>query len=264
MQNLVIRSISALVYASIFIVAILYSPYSYTVLIIVFAAISLWEFNRIINFKSFIPFILLPLIVLYQKQFIMGKEIIFLLAITILYSIRLIINLYSKKSIYPSTFFDKLDAGIRYIILPFLFLILLPFVNNTYQPYITITILILIWVNDSFAFLIGKNFGKTKLFEKVSPKKTIEGFIGGFAFTVVSGSLISYYSHIYSIKNGIIIAIIVVVFGTLGDLVESKFKRQANVKDSGTIMPGHGGVLDRLDSLLFLAPFAYVYIHFIM
>ena len=124
--------------------------------------------------------------------------------------------------------------------------------------------MLLIWTNDSFAFLVGKNFGKHKLFEKVSPKKTIEGFIGGLVFSIIVGVIIGQYSGIFSISSWIIIAIIVAVFGSLGDLVESKFKRQANIKDSGTIMPGHGGLLDRLDSLFFLAPFVYLYIHYIM
>lgn len=122
----------------------------------------------------------------------------------------------------------------------------------------------MIWTNDSFAFFVGKNFGKHKLFESVSPKKTIEGFIGGLLFAIIAGFLIGKYSTYFSISNWIIIAVIVAIFGSLGDLVESKFKRQAKVKDSGTIMPGHGGLLDRLDSLFFLAPFVYLYIHYIM
>mgnify|MGYP003387074849 FL=1 len=124
--------------------------------------------------------------------------------------------------------------------------------------------MILIWINDSFAYLVGKNFGRRKLFESVSPKKTIEGFLGGLSFSIGTGYLISHYVQDYSTQNWIIIAMIVSVIGTIGDLVESKFKRQANIKDSGNIMPGHGGILDRLDSLLFVAPFVYLYINFII
>ncbi len=121
-------------------------------------------------------------------------------------------------------------------------------------------IVISIWVNDSFAYLVGKNFGKNKLFERISPKKTIEGFVGGLVFTIVTGVVFAQYLHLFSLLNGIVMAIIISVFGTYGDLVESKFKRQANVKDSGNIMPGHGGILDRLDSLFFVAPFIYFYL----
>ena len=97
----------------------------------------------------------------------------------------------------------------------------------------------------------------------VSPKKTIEGFIGGIVFTMIAAVVISYYSDLLSRVHWIILSIIVSVMGTLGDLIESKFKREANIKDSGNIMPGHGGMLDRLDSLIFIAPFVYLYLYFL-
>ena len=97
----------------------------------------------------------------------------------------------------------------------------------------------------------------------VSPKKTIEGFIGGIVFTMIAAVVISYYSDLLSRLHWIILSIIVSVMGTLGDLIESKFKREANIKDSGNIMPGHGGMLDRLDSLIFIAPFVYLYLYFL-
>lgn len=97
----------------------------------------------------------------------------------------------------------------------------------------------------------------------VSPKKTIEGFIGGIVFTMIAAVVISYYSDLLSRFHWIILSIIVSVMGTLGDLIESKFKREANIKDSGNIMPGHGGMLDRLDSLIFIAPFVYLYLYFL-
>ncbi|CAL2076764.1 Phosphatidate cytidylyltransferase [Tenacibaculum sp. 190524A02b] len=264
MQNLLTRSISALVYAIIFISAILYSVDSYSILIALFAIICLWEFTKLIQFKNFIPYLLLPLIISYLKWYVSERINLFILIATLLSSIQLLYNLYKHKADKPQNFMDKLDLCIRYVILPFTYLMILPIIENTYQPYIIIYIVILIWTNDSFAYLVGKNFGKTKLFEKVSPKKTIEGFIGGLVFSLIIGVLIGYISATFSILNWIIIALIVSIFGTLGDLIESKFKRQANVKDSGTIMPGHGGLLDRLDSLYFLAPFVYLYIHFLL
>ena len=127
-----------------------------------------------------------------------------------------------------------------------------------------ICVLVMIWTNDSFAFFVGKNIGKRKLFVSVSPKKTQEGFIGGLLFTLLSAYIISKYNNDYTLMNWLTIGFIISVIGTLGDLVESKFKRQANIKDSGNIMPGHGGMLDRLDSILFAAPFIYLYINFII
>lgn len=264
MQNLITRSISALIYVAVFLFAILYSPKTYIALIIFFAIICLWELSKIIQLRNIIPYLLLPIIVFLCKEYASKNTLLFTLIITLLSSFKLLYHLYSVDKIYPSFFFQKIDVCIRYIITPFTFLILLPFINETYQPNLIISIIVLIWINDSFAYLVGRKFGKTKLFERVSPKKTIEGFVGGLVFAIVTGIIISYYLQQFSVINWILIAIIVSVFGTLGDLVESKFKRQANVKDSGKIMPGHGGLLDRLDSLFFLAPFVYLYIHFLM
>jgi phosphatidate cytidylyltransferase len=125
-----------------------------------------------------------------------------------------------------------------------------------YNPKILISIIVLIWTNDTFAYLVGKNFGKNKLFPSVSPKKTIEGFMGGVVFTCIASVLLSkFYIESTILYIWIIIAIIVSFFSTLGDLIQSKFKRVAGVKDSGNIMPGHGGILDRLDSIIFVVPF---------
>lgn len=102
------------------------------------------------------------------------------------------------------------------------------------------------------------------MFPSVSPRKTVEGFLGGLTFSLLAAFLISKLNFDFSVLDWLIIGLIVSVVGTIGDLVESKFKRQAKIKDSGTIMPGHGGILDRLDSLLFAAPFVYLYINFII
>jgi phosphatidate cytidylyltransferase len=103
---------------------------------------------------------------------------------------------------------------------------------------------------------VGKNFGKNKLFPSVSPKKTIEGFMGGVVFTCIASVLLSkFYIESTILYIWLVIAIIVSIFSTLGDLIQSKFKRVAGVKDSGNIMPGHGGILDRLDSIIFVVPF---------
>ncbi len=122
---------------------------------------------------------------------------------------------------------------------------------------------ILVWVNDTFAYLIGKTVGKQKLFPRISPKKTVEGFLGGLFFSCVSSYFIAKFTGTLDFTTWLIMSIIISVFGTLGDLIESKYKRQANVKDSGVIMPGHGGLLDRLDSIIFAAPFIYLFLRLI-
>ena len=119
---------------------------------------------------------------------------------------------------------------------------------------------ILVWVNDSFAYLIGKNFGKTKLLERISPNKTVEGFLGGMLFSFIGAWVLSHYFTNLSFVNWFAFAAIVSTFGVLGDLIESMFKRQAGVKDSSNFIPGHGGFLDRLDSIIFSAPFIFIYL----
>ena len=260
MHNLLTRSISGIVYVSLFLFAIWYDPKSYIAITGVFAAICIWEFSKIVQLKNFLPYILLAISIFYFPHRVSEKVVIFLLIATLLCSIRLIYNLYNKTKNYPKANIDKFDLSI----LPFSFLISIPFIFGDYQPKIVICILIFIWVNDSFAYLVGKNLGKRKLFESVSPKKTIEGFIGGWVFSLIAAYFITQQHTDSQIKlvDWIIIASILSIFGTIGDLIESKFKRQANIKDSGTIMPGHGGMLDRLDSLFFAAPFVFLYLYF--
>lgn len=145
--------------------------------------------------------------------------------------------------------------------MPFVFITSIPFINGNYHPKIIIGIFILIWTSDSFAYIVGSSIGKTKLYEKISPNKTVEGVIGGLIASLVIAYFMSKYITILTTLSWVIIALIVVVFGVLGDLTESKFKREAKVKDSSNFIPGHGGFLDRLDSIIFSAAFVYVYLH---
>ncbi|PHS64712.1 MAG: hypothetical protein COB12_07835 [Flavobacterium sp.] len=149
---------------------------------------------------------------------------------------------------------------IFYIISGFIFLSLIPSIEGTFEPKIILGIFILAWTNDTFAYLVGKQFGKRKLMEKISPKKTIEGFFGGMVGALIASFLFFNYSSLYSLIIWLILAILVSVLGTTGDLIQSKFKRLAGVKDSGKIMPGHGGVYDRLDSIIFASPFIYLFL----
>ena len=118
------------------------------------------------------------------------------------------------------------------------------------------------WLNDTFAYLCGSAFGKHKLFPRISPKKSWEGSVGGGIITIGAGLAIAPYIDGITIVDAGVISAIVVVFGSFGDLVESMFKRCIEVKDSGHIMPGHGGVFDRLDSILFALPAIFVYLAF--
>ena len=247
------------------ITAILYSKESYIVLISLFGFISIREFLNLLKFNNIIIYMLfIGLIYLPFSSLDSSVLIDVLLVLSLSGSIQLLVNLFIKKKNYPSSTIQKLDISIRYLLLSFAFLILLPFINGGYEASVILSLIIFIWVNDSFAFFVGKNLGKRKLFESVSPKKTIEGFLGGVFFSLITAFLVSYFCDFLSLTNLLVISLIASIIGTIGDLVESKFKRQANTKDSGTIMPGHGGILDRLDSLLFVAPFVYLYIHYLI
>lgn len=128
-----------------------------------------------------------------------------------------------------------------------------------------LTVFILVWISDTFAYLVGRKWGKHPLASKISPKKTVEGFVGGAIFTVPFSILLSHIFPFMATIHFVMLAILVVIFGNLGDLFESKIKRSLNIKDSGTRLGGHGGFLDRFDSILFAGPACYFYlVHFIL
>jgi phosphatidate cytidylyltransferase len=150
-----------------------------------------------------------------------------------------------------------------YLIGGFVCLTLIPGQGDSFEPKIIFGIFLLVWSNDSFAYLIGKNIGKRKLFKRVSPNKTIEGFLGGLIGSIILSFIIFKYTLIFNFGIWMALAILVSVFGTIGDLIQSKFKRNADVKDSGIMMPGHGGIYDRLDSILFASPLIFIFLEIV-
>lgn len=128
------------------------------------------------------------------------------------------------------------------------------------MPIFILALFVLIWLNDTGAYLIGSMLGKHRLFARISPKKSWEGFFGGLAVAVLGSQLLAALDPLYSHLQWMGLAIVVVAFGTWGDLIESLLKRTIGVKDSGNLLPGHGGMLDRFDSLLLAAPASYIYI----
>tara|TARA_B110000285_G_scaffold129917_1_gene146071 strand:- start:125 stop:919 length:795 start_codon:yes stop_codon:yes gene_type:complete len=264
MRNLLKRSFSGIIFVLIFISAILFSKESYIALITLCGFLCIWEFIRMIKLKSYASYVFFVIVMFLMIKRPESYGIALILIITILSSVFLVYQLFAKKEISFANDRVKLGVTIRYVIFSICFLVLLPFYENSFHPYLMISVLSIIWVNDSFAFLVGKNFGRNKLFASVSPKKTMEGFFGGLVFSLLAAIFISKFNVDFSMLNWMVISVLVSVIGTVGDLVESKFKRQANIKDTGNIMPGHGGILDRLDSLLFAAPFVYLYINFII
>ena len=266
------RSISGAIYVFLLIACILHSTESFFILFGIFLLITVVEFCDLVQINKIIPLLIAggAYFLFYTTNF--QQDLIYwskpalvptlsALALTLFISIKCMVFLFDNKSTQIGTV-SKYSYLIGYIILPFVFITKIPFGDKGYNPKIIIGIFILIWTNDTFAYIVGKSIGKTKLFERISPKKTIEGFVGGVIFAIIASYIIAkYYIEIKEANTyiWIIIAVIVGVFGTIGDLIESKFKRIAGVKDSGIIMPGHGGILDRLDSVIFVAPIVFLF-----
>lgn len=250
------RALSGAVYIALLLGCISYSKESLAILFGIFMLIGVYEFCKItqLNYYFSIPFAAVSYCLLWNKNQMIDLKT-FLISFAIIVSVKLLFYLFSLQK----TFFKigtRYLLLIGYIIIPFIITNYVALGKKGYNPKILISILILIWANDTFAYLVGKNIGRNKLFPSVSPKKTIEGFIGGLVFTILSSILLSkFYIESKILYIWIVIAIIVSIFSTLGDLIQSKFKRVAGVKDSGKIMPGHGGILDRLDSIIFVIPF---------
>ena len=135
--------------------------------------------------------------------------------------------------------------------------------NSPFDPSLILLMFVLTWTFDTFAYLFGVRFGKTKIMPSVSPKKSLEGFVGGFIFTIISAYLTVSYFPSLELNHAIVISIFLPFTATLGDFIESHYKRQAGVKDSGDFIPGHGGMLDRMDAFMITIPVLYIYLHII-
>ena len=162
---------------------------------------------------------------------------------------------FSSRGTFLSTLY-----GVIYLAVPLAVFPLIAFVSGSYDFRLLFGFFIILWTYDSFAYLTGVLLGKHKIYPSISPKKSWEGFAGGLIFAVASAFIIAGYFGILSKYEWIVVAVIVVIFGTIGDFFESFLKRKANLKDSGNIIPGHGGILDRFDSVLFSIPAVFLYL----
>ena len=266
MKELTKRTLSGILFVIILITSIQFKL-ACIGLFYVFGLLCLTEFNRLIEHKSFVSYLIFTAIyflfsfgsITFQDGNIINEVSQIFHVISIFVNLFLIKDLFSQKEL-PNLISNQFINTTFYITSGFVFLILIAFNFGEYNSQLILGIFLLIWTNDSFAYIIGKNFGKQKLFLSISPKKTVEGFLGGVFFAAIGSYFIASLVPLLNFTNWLIISVLISVFGTLGDLVESKYKRQASVKDSGKIMPGHGGMLDRLDSAIFAAPFIYLFL----
>ena len=265
MSNLQQRVLTGLLGGFIFIAGIWFNEWSFGVLFLGLTFLGMLEFYKLVADKGFAPnhnlgvllgtglFILIFLI---QKGLI-HSHLLFLLPPVLM--LTLIAELFRKKE-KPFINTALTYLGVFYVAAPFAMLNLLGFFNGDYSGYLILGIVVLIWTADTGAYFSGKTLGRHKLFERISPGKTWEGWLGGTLLCGLVAYVLSRYLPELDLGHWLGVAAIVSVFGVLGDLVESMLKRSMGVKDSGTLLPGHGGILDRFDSLLMVVPFVVAFL----
>lgn len=154
--------------------------------------------------------------------------------------------------------------GVIWFSIPLALFVPLAMVTGTFKPWIVMGVIILVWLSDTGAYFSGKRFGKTPLYKSISPSKTREGSFGALITVLLVAVLLHQLIGEMALIHWLVVAVLISFFGTIGDLVESLLKRSVDVKDSGGLLPGHGGFLDRFDAMVFCMPFVYAYIYFVM
>lgn len=273
-NNFIQRAVTGVLFVIVLMGCILYSPLSFGILFTIISALSVHEFAQLVSKSSEVSinktitalggaYLFLALMSFCTQQSVGARVFLPYLGL-LLYM--MITELYLKKK-NPTGNWAYSMLSQLYVALPFALLNVLAFQNSpetgsvTYNPILPLSIFVFIWLSDTGAYCVGSLIGKHRLFERISPKKSWEGSIGGGIFSIASSLG---FAHFFPFMPGwqwVGLAIVVVIFGTWGDLTESLMKRQLGIKDSGNILPGHGGMLDRFDSALMAIPAAVVYLY---
>jgi len=267
-SNLTQRIVAALIGAPLIILGILYSPTSFWLLILAITVLTQYEFYKLLGMSGGLPLkiygtfcgAVIISLTYFIETYTIDFENYYIMVPMLTFTF--FIKLYKKKDPKPFVNLGYTFLGIIYVALPFALLNELAFWKGDFQPLLVIGVFIILWSNDSGAYLAGRLFGRRKLFERISPKKTWEGFFGGAIIALLASFLYWRFTDTLSIDQWLCIAAIIATTGTLGDLVESLFKRSIEIKDSGSLIPGHGGFLDRFDGLLLSMPFILTFIKF--
>ena len=273
-NNFIQRAVTGVLFVIVLVGCILYSPLSFGILFTIISVLSVHEFAQLVSKSSEVSinktitalggvYLFLALMSFCTQQSVGARVFLPYLGL-LLYM--MITELYLKKK-NPTGNWAYSMLSQLYVALPFALLNVLAFQNSpetgsvTYNPILPLSIFVFIWLSDTGAYCVGSLIGKHRLFERISPKKSWEGSIGGGIFSIASSLG---FAHFFPFMPGwqwVGLAIVVVIFGTWGDLTESLMKRQLGIKDSGNILPGHGGMLDRFDSALMAIPAAVVYLY---
>ena len=270
MRNIIVRGLTGIVFVGVIIGALLWSSHATTIVFASFLTLGIFEFYKLFKEHSKIEVsvelnvgiaITISGLTIASIYGYVPLEILFLGLLPLLF-IGLVSEIWRKKK-EPILNSAISVFGLAYVVLPFLLLIGIHYRYELDRDYMDTSIplalgmFLLIWTNDTFAYLSGRAFGKTKLIERISPNKTWEGTVGGILFTFVVGVLLGYFNN--NFLFWIPAAAIVAPCAIIGDLFESVLKRNLGIKDSGTILPGHGGILDRFDATLMAVPFFFLW-----
>jgi phosphatidate cytidylyltransferase len=273
LSNFLKRTLTGTIFVVVMIGGIFWNQYSFEVLFFLIAMLGLDEFYKLLIKAGYDPHHKLGLLCgatiffLITISKLIGESAVLYLSFALIATIFLTELYRNKQKPFQNISYSLL--GIIYVVLPFAL-----WVNFTkdysyqmggkYNPHLLLGFFFLLWTNDTGAYIVGMSIGKHKLWERISPKKTWEGFFGGVILAMGIGYVISLFYPELNYMLWMIMGLIIGVFGTLGDLVESAFKRSLDVKDSGSILPGHGGILDRFDAVLLATPFVLVLLQLVM
>ncbi len=265
MNNFWKRLITGVVFLVVLISGIMINQWTFAVIFAAIDVLALGEFYNACRQKGYQPLAVYSTavaLISFAISFMSAANIIgrqsLLLIVPMLVPIYIVI-LFSHRS-NPVASIATTLYGLVYIGLPFALVSPIAFHTGSYQSILVLGMFVIIWINDTCAYCVGKLIGRHHMFERISPKKTWEGLIGGASIAIAGSYVLAHLSNVLTPQQWAVSAAIIVVFGTLGDLTESQFKRTIGIKDSSNLLPGHGGFLDRFDSIILAIPVIFTYL----
>lgn len=267
LKNLVKRSLSGIIYVTLIVACIILGGWWFNALLLLFTILGVIEFHSLVDKSVSKKTSVVPLVsdLLVSVTLVLGMS--YSLAFLAIFILCLIVRMVAQLYIHEDAPLVRLAysyMGVFYIALPLGLLgFIMEMLGEDIAKVLLLTMFVMIWLNDTGAFLVGSSIGRHKLFPSISPKKSWEGAVGGVIFSVGASFVAKYCFPVYfesvTVVQLCVMGFVVGVFSIWGDLVESMIKRTLHVKDSGNLIPGHGGILDRIDSLLLVAPAVAVY-----